>query len=116
MIAPIDARASFEAEGETLTLQMNFRTIALAEDAKPDVVNSFSRGGKPTLSGVAALIWAFAQPAHPELSQDQALALVMRHGEAAGAALAEVFRAGTATAGGEPADGTARPRKSRSAS
>ncbi len=90
MVAPIDATASFKAGDETFTLAMNWRTIALAEDMRSDAVTAFGQG-KPTVSGLAALLWGFAQPAHPKLSIDQCLALAFQHGEAVGKALGEVF-------------------------
>lgn len=115
MVAPIDAKATFDVDGEPITLVMNFRTIALAEDEAPDVVTAFG-SGKPKLSGMATLVWAFARPAHPDLTLDDALAIVMRHGKAAGEALGKVFAAASAAvpkggAGGEPAP---RPRTRRS--
>lgn len=107
MVAPIDARATLIAGEESIELAMNFRTIALAEDTQADVVTSFG-AGKPKLSGMAALVWAFAQPARPDLSLDQALALVMQHGTAVGAALGECFK--LATKGAEaPAGSGSRP-------
>ncbi len=109
MVAPIDAKASFEAEGETFELAMNFRTIALAEDAKADVVTSFG-SGKPTVSGMSILIWAFAQPAHPDLTTEDAFALAIRHGEAVGGALGKVFAAASAKA-----DGSENPPKAKRA-
>lgn len=90
MVAPIDATAALEADGETLTLRMNFRTIALAEDLRADAVAGFGVRA-PTASGMAALVWAFAQPDQPRLTQDEAMALVFRHGEAVGGALRELF-------------------------
>lgn len=111
MVAPIDATAQLVAGDETFTLAMNYRTIALAEEAQPDVVTAFG-SGKPKLSGLAALVWAFAQPAHPTLTLDQALALVFQHGEAAGTAVAACFRLATKGAAA-PDDAAARPRAKR---
>jgi hypothetical protein len=107
MVAPIDARSTLVVDDETIELAMNYRTIALAEDTQVDVVTSFG-AGKPKLSGMATLVWAFAQPAHPELTLDQALGLVVRSGAAVGVALGECFK--LATKGAEaPGDAGSRP-------
>lgn len=108
MVAPIDARATLEAEDETITLVMNWRTIALAEEVRADAVTAFG-GGRSTLSGMALLVWAFAQPepgaaGAAALTRDEALALCMRHGEATGKALARVFKLGAAAEDDDDAD------------
>ncbi|MDE0878926.1 MAG: hypothetical protein OSB00_09755 [Sphingomonas bacterium] len=103
MVAPIDAKATLDVDGETFTLTMNFRTIALAEDRRSDVVTSFGQG-KPTVSGMALLIWAFARPAHPELTEDEALALALHYGDVTGAALGDLFERASAKG-----DGSANP-------
>ncbi len=106
MVAPIDTTASFDADGETFTLTMNYRTIALAEGLKADAITGF--GTQPTVSGMAAAIWGFARPAHPKLTHDEALALAVRHGAAAGEALRQVIAAGSAPPEAQ-GDGAARP-------
>lgn len=109
MVAPIDATATLDVDGEPITLAMNFRTIALAEDAREDVVTGFGEG-RTNVSSLALLVWAFARPAHPELTHDQALTLVFQHGSAVGAALRTVFEKASA----KPAkgDGAAHPPES----
>nr|AGU09812.1 hypothetical protein [uncultured organism] len=97
MVAPMDATATLDAGGEQITLAMNFRTIAIAEDAKEDVVTGFGEG-RTNVSSLALLVWAFAQPAHPALSHDQALTLVFQHGAAVGTALRTVFQKASAPA------------------
>lgn len=112
MVAPIDARATVTVDGESFALVMNYRTIALAEDAKPDVVTTFG-SGRPTLTGMATLVWAFAQPAHPELSQDEALALVLRGSKDIGDALGQCFRLATKGADAPDDDAADPPRAKR---
>ena len=112
MVAPIDASASFEADGESFTLRMNFRTIALAEAEQPTALMNFGQG-RPTVSGMALLIWAFAQPAHEDLTKDQALALAIRHGDAVGKALREVITGSSAVAEPGKGDGPTHPRRRR---
>lgn len=102
MVAPLDSRATLVAGDETINLVMNFRTIALAELEMPNAI----AGGGGTLSGMAVLVWAFAQPAHPDLTLDQAAMLCLEHGPEVGAALAQVI-----ARGGAKGDGTARPPK-----
>lgn len=112
MVAPLDAQATLDVDGETITLAMNFRTIALAEEVKEDVVTGFGEG-RTNVSSLALLVWAFAQPAHPTLSQDQALTLVFQHGSAVGAALRTVFE--RASAKPDKAAGASHPSEGGSA-
>jgi hypothetical protein len=114
MVAPIDSRADLVAGEETFTLAMNFRTIALAEDLRPDALTGF--GTKPTLSGMAALVWAFARPAHPKLTHDEALALVFDHAEAVGETLRMVITRGQMKADGADHPPAARTPRKRSTS
>lgn len=109
MVAPVDATASFMAGDEQITLALNFRTIALAESQGADVITGLGAETQK-VSSIAVLVWAFAQPAHPDLTLDQALAIVMYHGEAANEAMAELFaKAAPASAEGK----AARPPKAR---
>jgi hypothetical protein len=115
MVAPFDSRASFTAGDETFELAMNFRTIALAEAEQPGAITGMS--STPTMSGMAVLVWAFAQPKHPDLSLDQALTLCVEYGAECGEALRQVIARGSAKGDGAPrppAPGRrARPRTTR---
>ena len=103
MVAPIDAKASFEVEGEEITLHLNFRTLALAKKAG---VNMF--GGNLDPLDVAIAIRCLATPSHPNLTDDEAFALVVSGGEAAAGALAELFESFGASAEG---NAKAKPKK-----
>ncbi len=109
MVAPIDAKSSFEAEGETYTLRLNFRSISLAEDEGIDVL----AGKALTATKVAVLLRCLAVQEHPDLTDDDAFAIVFGHGDKVGAAITELF----AKFGGKPsAEGkapAARPKKAR---
>lgn len=109
MVAPIDARAPLEADGETLTLTMNMRTLALAKAAG---VNFFRMKATDELDpfDMAAIVRAFAAPAHPKLSEDEAFAIVVRHADAVGEALKSLSEHFAAAAKGGD---SARPRKTR---
>ncbi len=89
MVAPLDSRTTIAAGDETVTLAMNFRTIALAEAEQVDVVSTMGADG--SLSSPALLIWAFAQEAQPGLTKDQAMAIVFHHGKAAAEALTAIY-------------------------
>ncbi len=89
MVAPLDSRTTIAAGDETITLAMNFRTIALAEAEQVDVVTTMGADG--SLSSPALLVWAFAQEVHPGLSKDQALAIVFHYGKAAAEALTAIY-------------------------
>jgi hypothetical protein len=101
MVAPIDAKASFEAGGESFTLHLNFRTLALAKKAG---VNLFGGGLDPL--DIAVAVRCLASPSHPNLTDDEAFALVVSDGEAAATAIAELF-----TQFGASAEGKAKPKK-----
>jgi hypothetical protein len=89
MIAPIDAKVSFEAEGETITLRLNMRTVALANEQGIDLIY----GGFEALNStqMTGLLLALSAPDHPELSDGQALAIITRATTAFGEALAKLF-------------------------
>lgn len=99
MVAPIDAKATFEAEGETFTLRLNFRTIALAER---EGVDAFAPNDL-TLTKIAVMLRCFATPEHPDMTDDDAFALVVRDQavvtEAIQTLFGQVKRTGTATKG-----------------
>lgn len=103
MVAPIDAVTTFEVEGEKFTLHLNFRTLALAKKAG---VNIF--GGDLDALDVAVAVRCLAAPSHPDLTEDEAFALVVRGGEASAKALAELFESFGASAEGNV---KAKPKK-----
>ncbi len=89
MIAPLDSKALFEAGGETFTIRLNFQTIALADEHGIDLLF----GGFPKLSSVkmAVLIRCLAVCDHPDMTNDQALAIVAQADERLGKALAVLY-------------------------
>lgn len=87
MVAPIDAKASFQVEGETISLRLNFRSLALADAEGIDVM-----AGKPLAPlKVAVLLRCLAVQDHPEMTDEEAFAIVIRGGAEAGAAIADLF-------------------------
>lgn len=78
MVAPIDAKASFEVEGETITLRLNFRSIALSEDRGVSLFTP--QGVEMTLVKSATLLQSLAVTDHPDMSDDEALAIVVKFG------------------------------------
>lgn len=106
MVAPIDAKASFEVEGETITLRLNFRSLALADAEGIDVM-----AGKPLPPlRVAVLLRCLAAQEHPEMTDEEAFAIVIRGGEAAGKAIAELF---AKFGGGRSAEGNGGKRRAK---
>lgn len=87
MVAPIDAKASFELEGETITLRLNFRSIALAEAEGINLLE----GKEMSLSKVALVVRCLAVQDHPDMENDEALAIATRGGAQVGKALTELF-------------------------
>ena len=87
MVAPIDAKATFEAEGEAFTLRLNFRTLALAAKEGVDML----AGKERSPLEMALVLKSLASVDHPEMTDDTALALMLRHSAAVGAALTTLF-------------------------
>jgi hypothetical protein len=113
MVAPFDSRATIVAGDEKFEIAMNFRTISLAEAEHAGALTSMSTS--PTLAGMTVLVWAFAQPAHPDLTLDQAMTLCVDHGAACGEALRQVISRGSAKGDGAPRP-SAPARRSRTRS
>ncbi len=86
MIAPIDSKVSFEAEGETITLRLNFRSLALA---KKEGVNLMAGKELDVLELAVAVRCLAVQDV--KLTDEQALAYVIRHGVVVSKALADLF-------------------------
>lgn len=104
MVAPIDAKASFEVEGETITLRLNFRALALA---KKEGVNLLAGADLDPVS-LAVAVRCLAVQDHPTMTDEEAFAVVVRGGEAAGAALVELF---TEFGGKASAEGKAKAKR-----
>jgi hypothetical protein len=87
MVAPIDAKATFDVEGEAITLRLNFRALALADKEGIDVL-----AGKalPPLR-LAVLMRCLAAQEHPDMTDEEAFAIVVRGGADAGKAIASLF-------------------------
>lgn len=96
MVAPIDAKVTFEVEGEPITLRLNFRTLALA---KKEGVNLVS-GEQRDMLELATAVRCLAVQDHPDMTDDEALAIVMRGGESTGAAMVSLFSDFAASAEG----------------
>lgn len=100
MVAPIDAKAVIEADGESITLRLNFRTISLAEAAGIDMFDSFSMDRQTTLS-MSRLVKALATPDHEgQFDAEQWLAITLRSGPQIVAAIQELML-GAAGKGGD---------------
>ncbi len=89
MVAPIDAKVTFEMEGEPITLRLNFRSIALAEQHGIDLLAFDGAGLTPTRS--ATLIKCLAVQEHPDFTEDHTLAIVARAPQALATALIDLF-------------------------
>lgn len=103
-IAPIDSRVEFEAGGDTFTLRLNFRALALA---KKSGVNLMA-GGELDPLDMAVAVRCLAVDAHPNMTDDEAFALIVADGERVGKALAELFAAFT-----KAAEGNVKPKGKR---
>ena len=90
MVAPLDAKAEFEVEGETITLRLNFRSIALAEENGIDLIGGMTEELRPTKAAV--LVKCLAVQEHPEFTEDHTMAIVApRNSSGARATIAIVW-------------------------
>lgn len=89
MVAPLDAKVTFEVEGEPITLRLNFRSISLAEDQGIDLIGGTMTDLSPAKSAV--LVKCLAVQEHPEFTEDHTMAIVARAPEALRDALVELF-------------------------
>ena len=89
MVAPLDAKVTFEVEGEPITLRLNFRSISLAEEHGIDLIGGTMTDLSPSKSAV--LVKCLAVQEHPEFTEDHTMAIVARAPEALRDALLELF-------------------------
>lgn len=116
MVAPVDAKAELTVEGETFTLRLNFRTLALLEQAGLDPFSP--EGFSLSASRLAMMCMCLTIQEHPELTDTDALAIVVRSKGEFAVKVRELF----ANFGGAPADESAegkvktrRPRRKAAA-
>ena len=74
MVAPIDAKASFEVEGETISLRFNFRAIAMAEENGIDLLNGAVN--ELSLTKAVVLLKCLGAQDQPDYTEDHWLAVV----------------------------------------
>jgi hypothetical protein len=86
-IAPIDSKVTVEAAGERITLRLNFRALALAKKAGVNLMT----GGELDPLDLAVAVRCLATDAHPDMTDEEAFALIVTGGEDFGKALAELF-------------------------
>jgi hypothetical protein len=89
MVAPLDAKVTFGVEGEPITLRLNFRSIALAEDNGIDLIGGTMTDMSATKSAV--LVKCLAVQEHPDFTEDHTMAIVAKAPEALRDALLELF-------------------------
>lgn len=89
MVAPLDAKVTFEVEGEPITLRLNFRSISLAEENGIDLLGGTMSDLTPTKSAV--LIKCLAVQEHPDFTEDHTMAIVMKAPDAMRDALIDLF-------------------------
>lgn len=80
MVAPIDAKVVIDIDGEPVTLRLCFRSIALGIQLGVDLFSE--EGIDMNLPNAALLVKSLAVVDHPEMTEDEALAVVVRHGAA----------------------------------
>lgn len=106
MVAPIDAKASFEVEGETVTLRLNFRAISLAEEHGVDLMGEGLQ--EMTTAKAVTIVKCLGAQDHPEWTEDHWLAIVVKAPQQMQSALVALF-----TKYGGKSEGNAKGRKSK---
>lgn len=100
MVAPIDAKATIEAEGETFTLRLIFRTMAQCEAAGIDLFDPASLSRLTTVK-TAKLVQCLAVVDHETMSDEEAFALTVRHGDQVTKALMHLIKTAAGKGGDE---------------
>ncbi|WP_260928218.1 hypothetical protein [Novosphingobium sp. 9] len=111
MVAPVDSKVELEVEGETFILRLNFRTLALLEEAGMDPFTG--EGFSLSTVRLAMMCMALAIEDHGEMTDAEALAIVVRSNGQFAEKVKELFE----TFGSAPADpsaeGKAKPTRRR---
>lgn len=102
MVAPLDAKATFEVEGEPITLRLNFRSISLAEDHGIDLMSGSGLGAELKPTKAAVLVKCLAVQEHPDFTEDHTIAIVQQAPDALRDALVELFSKYAGQAEGNP--------------
>lgn len=89
MLAPTDAKAIVDIDGEPITLRLNFRSIALAESHGIALLS----GKVPELNetGGIILVKCLAAQEHPDFTEDHVITMLAVNPTGVKAALIEVF-------------------------
>jgi hypothetical protein len=103
MVAPLDAKASFEVEGETITLRLNFRSIALAEEHGINLLSADGIDLSPTRAAI--VVKCLAVQEHPDFTEDHTMAIVAAEPERLTEALIALFRSYGGKPGGNATGG-----------
>jgi len=110
MVAPLDAKSTFEVDGELITLRLNFRSIALAEEHGIDLLAQDAAELKPTKAAV--LVKCLAVQEHPYFTEDHTMAIVASAPQALATALVELF---SRYGGKASAEGNGKGRRTKTA-
>lgn len=111
MVAPVDSKVELEVEGETFILRLNFRTLALLEQAGLDPFGQ--EGFALSTSRLAVMCMCLTIEDHPNLPDTDALAIVVRSGTGFAEKVKELFDRFGGAAPDESTEGKARPKPKR---
>ena len=106
MVAPVDAKATFEVEGESISLRFNFRAIAMAEENGIDLMNGAV--AELSLTKAVVLLKCLGAQDQPDYTEDHWLGVVREEPEGMRDALIKLFE----NYGGKP-EGNAPAAKGR---
>lgn len=78
MVAPVDAKSVITVDGEEFTFRLGFRAIALGEHLGVDLFAE--KGIDFTITKIALLVKCLTVADHPELTEEDGLAIAFRYG------------------------------------
>lgn len=111
MVAPVDSKIELEVEGETFILRLNFRTLALLEQAGLD---PFSGDGfQLSTSRLAMMCMCLTVEDHAEMKDAEALAIVVRSGGKFAEKVKDLFERFGGMPETESTEGKAKPIRRR---
>lgn len=113
MVAPVDSKVELQVEGETIMLRLNFRTLALLEKAGLDPFSS--EGLLLSTTRMAMMCMCLAIEDHGEMTDAEALAIVVRSGSTFAEKVKQLFSEFGGAPDDESTEGKApSPRKTAS--
>lgn len=116
MVAPFYNERMVDCEGGKYTLVINIPAIIAAEQAAGmgllEILGAMGGGGF-RIGGMAAILWGMMRAKHPDVSLDEAGALLFTHGDKLTPVITDLVREALPKAKGKPSAENPPPRPRR---